>query len=357
MRTYAKRRIISVLLTFLVIVSLFGSISTAYAAVDALGNVIGTSVVGSVLVLTIDNGAEPNNDLLTHEVCQSNILRVDYQPNSVAVSDDTPMIDPNLTWDSVTATIDVSGDPIVIASAGMRIEIAREPCRMTVKKADGTTLFWEPASGGVFSDGVRFVRAEATNMYGIHSFDCFSDNGNLLRNDSQASASAGQQGNSGGPFMWSTAGYGLLIDSDGGYPYTNSTDRKMEFYYGGTPTEGRSYEKNDVEYYIMLGTPEEIMAGYAKITGTSPMMPKWSLGFMNFEWDIDEDELVEMVDLYRAKDIPLDAYAFDYDWKRYGEDNYGEFTWNTDNFPSAATTALKQSMLSRGVKLIGITKP
>lgn len=331
--------------------------TTAFASVSALGNVTAVTSSGNKLVLTIDNGTEPLDDLLTLEVCQDNILRVDYQPDSVAVSDDTPMIDPNLTWGSVAATINTSGDPIVITSAEMKIEIARTPCRMTVKKSDGTTLFWEPGSGGVYSGGVRFVRAEASNMYGIHSYDCFSDNGNLLRNDNTAAAAAGQQGNSGGPFMWSTAGYGILVDSDGGYPYTNSTDKKMEFYYGDTITEGRRYEKSDVEYYILLGTPKQIMAGYAKITGTSPMLPKWSLGFMNFEWDIDEDELNDMVDLYRAKNIPLDAYAFDYDWKCYGDDNYGEFTWNTDRFLSAAISSLKTTMAAKGIKMIGITKP
>lgn len=31
------------------------------------------------------------------------------------------------------------------------------------------------------------------------------------------------------------------------------------------------------------------------------MMPKWSLGFSNFEWNINEDELNNMVDTYRAK--------------------------------------------------------
>lgn len=64
-----------------------------------------------------------------------------------------------------------------------------------------------------------------------------------------------------------------------------------------------------------------------------------------------------MVELYRAKNIPIDGYAFDYDWKRYGDDNYGEFTWNTDNFPSAASTQLKEDMESKGIKMIGITKP
>lgn len=131
----------------------------------------------------------------------------------------------------------------------------------------------------------------------------------------------------------------------------------MEFYYGGAPAEGRRYVKNDVEYYIMLGSPTEIMTVFSKITGTSPMMPKWSLGFSNFEWGINENELNQMVDTYRAKNIPIDGYAFDYDWKDYGEDNYGEFRWNTDNFPSASSNALQQTMSAKGIKMIGITKP
>lgn len=350
------RKIVPILI-LAILVSLLAGVPVVSAAESSLGNVIGASVSGSKVTLTVDNGTEASDDLLTVEVCQENILRVDFQPNSVQVSPDTPIIDPDLSWTPVDATIQIAGDPITIQTSDMLIEIARTPCRMTVKKADGTTLFWEPASGGVFNDGVRFVRAEATNMYGIHSFDCFSDNGNLLRNDNTNTATAGQQGNSGGPFMWSTAGYGLLVDSDGGYPYTNSSDKKMEFYYGGTPAEGRRYVKNDVEYYIMLGSPTEIMTAFSKITGTSPMMPKWSLGFSNFEWGINENELNQMVDTYRAKNIPIDGYAFDYDWKDYGEDNYGEFRWNTDNFPSASSNALQQTMSAKGIKMIGITKP
>ena len=350
------RKIVPILI-LAILVSLLAGIPTVSAAESSLGNVIGASVSGSKVTLTVDNGTEASDDLLTVEVCQENILRVDFQPNSVQVSPDTPIIDPDLSWTLVDATIQIAGDPITIQTSDMLIEIARTPCRMTVKKADGTALFWEPASGGVFNDGVRFVRAEATNMYGIHSFDCFSDNGNLLRNDNTNTATAGQQGNSGGPFMWSTAGYGLLVDSDGGYPYTNASDKKMEFYYGGTPAEGRRYVKNDVEYYIMLGSPTEIMTAFSKITGTSPMMPKWSLGFSNFEWGINENELNQMVDTYRAKNIPIDGYAFDYDWKDYGEDNYGEFRWNTDNFPSASSNALQQTMSAKGIKMIGITKP
>ena len=51
------------------------------------------------------------------------------------------------------------------------------------------------------------------------------DGGDLLRNSSSHAAHAGEQGDSGGPLIWSTAGYGLLVDSDGGYPYTDSINR------------------------------------------------------------------------------------------------------------------------------------
>ena len=352
------RRLCSALLALALVCSFFCAEALhANAYAGTLGNVLTASVSGDTLTLTVDNGTEPSDDILELQVCEADILKVNYRPNGIASSASTPMIDPDRVWQAVGAQIDASGDPITITTEAMQISIQRNPCRMTVKKADGTVLFWEPESGGVFHDGVRFVRSAGQNMYGLSSYACFDGNGQLLRNDTTAAVQAGQQGNSGGPFVWSTAGYGLLIDSDGGYPVVESTSGKLEFYYGDTTTEGRRYFKDNVEYYVLLGEPEDIMENYAHVTGQSPMMPEWSLGFSNYEWGIDQAELYAMIDTYRAKGIPLDSYGIDYDWKNYGSDNYGEFTWNTNNFPDAASSALKNKMESEGVKLIGITKP
>lgn len=352
------RRLCSALLALALVCSFFCAEALhANAYAGTLGNVLTASVSGDTLTLTVDNGTEPGDDILELQVCEADILKVNYRPNGIASSASTPMIDPDRVWQAVGAQIDASGDPITITTEAMQISIQRNPCRMTVKKADGTVLFWEPESGGVFHDGVRFVRSAGQNMYGLSSYACFDGNGQLLRNDTTAAVQAGQQGNSGGPFVWSTAGYGLLVDSDGGYPVVESTSGKLEFYYGDTTTEGRRYFKDNVEYYVLLGEPEDIMENYAHVTGQSPMMPEWSLGFSNYEWGIDQAELYAMIDTYRAKGIPLDSYGIDYDWKNYGSDNYGEFTWNTNNFPDAASSALKNKMESEGVKLIGITKP
>lgn len=352
------RRLCSALLALALVCSFFCAEALhANAYAGTLGNVLTASVSGDALTLTVDNGTEPGDDILELQVCEADILKVNYRPNGIASSASTPMIDPDRVWQAVGAQIDASGDPITITTEAMQISIQRNPCRMTVKKADGTVLFWEPESGGVFHDGVRFVRSAGQNMYGLSSYACFDGNGQLLRNDTTAAVQAGQQGNSGGPFVWSTAGYGLLVDSDGGYPVVESTSGKLEFYYGDTTTEGRRYFKDNVEYYVLLGEPENIMENYAHVTGQSPMMPEWSLGFSNYEWGIDQAELYAMIDTYRAKGIPLDSYGIDYDWKNYGSDNYGEFTWNTNNFPDAASSALKNKLEGEGVKLIGITKP
>ena len=352
------RRILSILLVLSLVFSCTNSMLLfAKAYVDTIGNVLSASVNGDMLTLTVDNGAEYGDDILEIQVCEDDILKVNYRPNGIASSASTPIIDPDRVWGTVGAQIDATGNPITITTSAMQISIQRTPCRMTVKKADGTLLFWEPADGGVFHDGVRFVRSAGQNMYGLSSYACFDGNGQLLRNDTTAAVQAGQQGNSGGPFMWSTAGYGLLIDSDGGYPVLDSTTSKMEFYYGDTTTEGRRYFKENVEYYIMFGEPEDIMENFSHITGKSPMMPEWSLGFSNYEWGINQNELYEMIETYRAKGIPIDSYGIDYDWKNYGSDNYGEFTWNTGNFPDAATAQLKTKLDAEGIKLIGITKP
>jgi alpha-glucosidase len=87
------------------------------------------------------------------------------------------------------------------------------------------------------------------------------------------------------------------------------------------------------------------------------MFPKWSLGFNNSEWGIDQKELERDVDLYRQKQIPIDNYTLDFDWKAWGEDNYGESRWNNLKFPDGASGLLKQKMDAQGMKLTGIMKP
>lgn len=336
------------------------------SAEEGLGNVLEATVTDNVITLKIDNGDEAEDDYLEISPLANNLLKVNLRPRNIENSPSTPMIDPNATFTAIGATIDLESDPMIISTDECTLEIDKEPARMTFKDKNGKTLLSESADGGIFDGGVRFKRGASDHVYGAYGIS-FSDGGDLgmerdnTAADSGKTAQAGQQGNAGGPFMWSTAGYGLLVDSDGGYPYSVSDEEKLEFYYGDTIVEGRRYVKENVEMYLMSGEPEEIMSSYADVTGHTPMMPKWSLGFSNFEWGTNEAEFRENINTYRAKGIPIDSFAFDYDWKFYGDPtyggDYGEFAWNTENFPSAKDTTLKSDMDALGVKMIGITKP
>ncbi|MBI2417583.1 MAG: DUF5110 domain-containing protein [Ignavibacteriales bacterium] len=114
--------------------------------------------------------------------------------------------------------------------------------------------------------------------------------------------------------------------------------------------------KRDIVFYMMFGNPREIFGEVTNITGAPPMFPKYALGFMNSRWGIDQPELLQMVNTYRGKQIPIDAYILDFDWMAWGQDNYGEFRFGP-KFPSANGQVLRDSLLTSGVKLFGIRKP
>ena len=97
-------------------------------------------------------------------------------------------------------------------------------------------------------------------------------------------------------------------------------------------------------------------------TETNPMTI--TTAKMRVEIDIKTNE-ISIYDsnnklLTKAQDInkiPIDNYTLDFDWKAWGEDNYGEFRWNTTNFPGGATGELKEMMSAKGIKLTAIMKP
>lgn len=160
--------------------------------------------------------------------------------------------------------------------------------------------------------------------------------------------------------MWFIVGYGLFVDSDGGYLYFVLDEEKLEFYYGDIVVEGCCYVKENVEMYLMFGEFEEIMFFYVDVIGYILMMLKWLFGFFNFEWGINEIEFRENINMYCVKGILIDFFVFDYDWKFYGDfmygGDYGEFVWNIENFLLVKDIMLKFDMDVFGVKMIGIIK-
>ncbi|OOG36408.1 TIM-barrel domain-containing protein [Rhodanobacter sp. C05] len=183
-------------------------------------------------------------------------------------------------------------------------------------------------------------------LYGIGGYNATENAAAGLLRSGHVPATAGEQGHAGAPFVWSTAGYGVLLDSDGAHFTLKPTTLSMS-----DPV------RKDPDYYIVLGTPAEIFGALAQLSGRTPLFPKWAMGFTNSQWGIDQKELLQIVDTYRTRHIPLDNFTFDFDWKAWGEDDYGEFRWNATKFPDGPDGKLKAELDQRGIHLTGIMKP
>ena len=127
-------------------------------------------------------------------------------------------------------------------------------------------------------------------------------------------------------------------------------------YHIGFNTGTDSSAKKNMDFYFVFGSPTEIFTGMTDVTGKPPLFPKYTMGFLNTQWGIDQTELLTIVNTYRQKAIPIDTYVLDFDWMDWGADNYGEFRWGT-KFPLGPTGVLADSLSKLNMKLFGIRKP
>jgi alpha-glucosidase (family GH31 glycosyl hydrolase) len=321
-----------------------------------IGKLDRVAVKGDTLTLAA------GRDSLTVQVVEANVLRVHYHPNG-ATSPQTQVLDPDRTWSNDgPAKIETGADPITISTDAMLVKISKDPVRLTVCDQAGHELLAEPHDGGVYAGGLRFQAAARTRFLGIDATSIPGLNldprqdirSGLVRQGGEVRA--GRQGDGGAPLIYTTQ-YGVLIDSDGG----NFTAPQFT---GAFQFSGGS--RKDIEYFVIVGDPITLMHGVVDISGHPPMMPKWTLGFMNSQWGTTEAEVTKIIETYRAKQIPIDGFILDFDWKAWGEDNYGEWRWNStsgpgnvspDKYPDGASGKFAQGMGEKGIKLVGILKP
>ncbi len=289
-------------------------------------------------------------DSVEVEAVAPNILRIHLQPNGKATPR-TLMMDPAFQPTGTEALrVEIHGAVQTIRSPEMSgVVNTAAPFSVEVRDASGKTILTLRTG----PRGVALIHDENENIWGIRGLD-LSDGGlGILRNTGGAVA-AGVQGGAGGPFFF-TKRYGVLVDSDGGT--FQMQDETIRFHKCSRP---------DAEYFVIVGPPLKSLAGLALLTGRPPLPPKWTLGFLNSQWVSTEAEWRELAGTYARKNLPVSGFIFDFDWKAWGEDDYGEWRWNStsgagntapDKFPGGASGKFAADMLAKGIHLSGIMKP
>lgn len=121
------------------------------------------------------------------------------------------------------------------------------------------------------------------------------------------------------PYFTSEKGYGVYWDNAGETWFSDNADG----------TTFRSSVSDGVDYYFIYrdGTQDGVMAGIRQLTGQATMFPLWAYGF----WQCREryktpDEVAEVLDEFRKREIPIDAIV--QDWQYWGCDS----NWNSMKF-------------------------
>lgn len=274
------------------------------------------------------------------------VLRVHFVPTRGAAPASLVMDPQGASWPVFKPTISQHGDSVTLRSSSMTATLDRKSGALTIYDARGRVLLQQDALRALAGRTIEFKHAASDALYGIGSYSIGDSVASGLLRSGKQIARAGKQGHAGAPFVWSTAGYGVLVDCDG----ANFDLDKGRIAVGG-------FTRSDADYYILVGTPKEMFAALARLSGPAPLLPKWSQGFINSQWGIDQKELLSLVQTYRAKHIPIDAFVLDFDWKAWGQGDYGEFRWNADKFPDGPSGKLAQTLAGEGIHLAGIMKP
>ena len=114
-----------------------------------------------------------------------------------------------------------------------------------------------------------------------------------------------------------------------------SNGDKPVVYYGKVKNETvfSSPVAQAVDYTVFVGNADEIIASYRKLTGDSPLMPQWALGYIHCrERFHSQDEIINTAKRFRSENLPADVIV--QDWQYWGKYGWNAMRFDEANYPN-----------------------
>ncbi|MDE6693494.1 MAG: alpha-glucosidase, partial [Muribaculaceae bacterium] len=147
------------------------------------------------------------------------------------------------------------------------------------------------------------------------------------------------------PVLWSTNGYGLLFDAGCAmkyYPDEQATDAGVNSY------TMQLEAANELDYYVIMGDPEDVVKGYRELTGQVSLPPKYLFGYIQSkERYVSSDDILRTLGEYRRRKVPIDMIV--QDWN-YWPEGWGYMKMNPEYYPDPK--ALADSVHAMNAKLM-----
>jgi len=272
-----------------------------------------------------------------------------YAPNIVrvtlaldrALADAPPGEGPNAKADASgwSHSVDAKGDD-VFTSAGLSVTVPAQPwpkapsqmeiyfapslppASVTFSSADGTPLTrmtgWSMSPNTVagektFKVGASFAAPADEHYYGLgqNQEGVLDLRGRTIDCKHYYDAPAGETVCV--PFMVTNKGYGILWDN----PSETIVSPGLH-----SSTSWQSNVGERVSFFLIAGkTTDDIYAGYAKLTGATPLPPKAAFGLIQSKARYEsQQEMMDIANGYRSRGYPLDVMVLDwFYWTRMGQ--------------------------------------
>lgn len=124
------------------------------------------------------------------------------------------------------------------------------------------------------------------------------------------------------PFFVTNQGYGVFFDC-ASLMIFDDTEELTRMYLDTV---------DQIDFYLIVGSMDEIISGLRWLTGKATLLPKWAFGyFQSRERYKTQDEMIETAKHYRSLGIPLDCIV--QDWKTWVGDLWGQKTVDRERYP------------------------
>ena len=92
--------------------------------------------------------------------------------------------------------------------------------------------------------------------------------------------------------------------------------------------------QNEIDYYFVYGDDmDEVVSGYRTLTGKSPIMPKWAMGYWQSREKYNtQEEVLSTLKEFRDRQIPIDNIVID--WLHWKQDAWGSHEFDPARFPN-----------------------
>lgn len=312
---------------------------------EAVASVAGWKIDGPDLELRLRTSKGKAARLLARAVSPET-WKITFAPFGSPAPRPTPMVLPIVSR-PVRLRAKRGGDRLLVTGPELALEVRFKPFSWRFVDRDGHALLSDnpgdvdglgrpsvpPLGFATAPSGRRSVRASfhllpGERIYGLgEKFTRLDKAGQkIVTWTLDALGSTSERSHKNVPFLWSSRGFGLFVDSSA----------RIAWDLGATSLQSWTFETETpaLEMYVFHGPrPEKILAAYTALTGRAPAVPAWSFGLWLSSGGAYRDQasieaLLEGIERHR---LPADVIHIDPWWMRWRK--YCDFEWDRRAFP------------------------